>query len=604
MHVSVRTNLWQRIALVILIGVAPMAAITLSVITISIKKDIDFGRWEASGLIYQRPLQRLLDALPRYQAATAPAQREAVRLQIEEALGHLDGAQAEVGESLQFTEAGLKSRQRSEAHPSTLRAEWLALNNGKPLDSLISHVRMAITHAGDTSNLILDPDLDSYYLMDITLCALPQTQDRLGRLIQEVHRWLETGEIAAHVPEVAAMAALLGEADIARIEGDVQTALNEDANFYGTSASLQANLPAAAQTYLAANRALLDMLHQIAAGQPPPSAELFDKTAWQARNSAQTFWEVAAGELDHLLSNRIHAYERKRTLSLLGVALALILSGLVAWWFARHLQRTLQQVARHIEESSTQLAKVIGQITASSETLASGASEQAASLEETSASLEELASMAKTNGDSVHEVSHLVHQTRIAAEEGERDIQTLTSAMIALEKSSVDIAKIVKTIDEIAFQTNILALNAAVEAARAGEAGAGFAVVADEVRRLAQRSAHAAKETSAQIETTISQTKQSAGIGSQVGATLHDIVARVRTIDESVTSVATASQEQSQGVGQINVAIGQMDQVTQSNATRAEESSSAAQELDQEAANLKKAVLSLTAVIYGHSPQS
>ncbi len=604
MKVYVRTNLWQRMALVILAGVAPMAAITLAVITISINKDIDFGRWETYGLIYQRPLERLLDAIPRYQNATAANERDALRQQIDEAFSALDQAQTSVGDALQFTDAGLAARQRADANPDALRREWTQLAKTAPasdeaLSQLIAHVRMAITHAGDTSNLILDPDLDSYYLMDVTLCALPQTQDRLGRLIPQVHAWIAAGETAAHAPELAAMAALLGEADLARIEGDVQTTLNEDANFYGTSPSLQANLSTAAQTYLAANQALLATLRQLSAGQPAPTPEAFDAVAWRAHAQAQTLWETAASELDQLLAIRIRAYQHKRTLSLLGAGLALILSGLVAWWFANRLQRTLRQVATNLDRSSKQLTDVIGQITNSSQTLAGSSSEQAASIEETSASLEELASMSRSNVESAQSVTQLVHDTRQAAEKGEHDMAGLTAAMTALQTSSADIAKIVKTIDEIAFQTNILALNAAVEAARAGEAGAGFAVVADEVRNLAQRSAHAAKETSAQIEAAIGHATQSANIGARVGVALHDIVGRVRQIDEAATAVATASQEQSQGVGQINIAIGQMDKVTQSTAARAEESSTAAQELGNEAEELKKAVRALVAILDG-----
>ena len=144
-------------------------------------------------------------------------------------------------------------------------------------------------------------------------------------------------------------------------------------------------------------------------------------------------------------------------------------------------------------------------ITASSQSLAEGASEQAASLEETSASLEEMSSMTRHNAENAQKANELAKQARSAADKGVADMQAMNAAMEAIKNSSDDIAKIIKTIDEIAFQTNILALNAAVEAARAGEAGMGFAVVADEVRNLAQRSAQAAKETAGQIEGAISQ---------------------------------------------------------------------------------------------------
>jgi methyl-accepting chemotaxis protein len=164
----------------------------------------------------------------------------------------------------------------------------------------------------------------------------------------------------------------------------------------------------------------------------------------------------------------------------------------------------------------------------------------------------------------------------------------MAAAMRQIQASSDDISRIIKTIDEIAFQTNILALNAAVEAARAGEAGMGFAVVADEVRSLAQRSAAAARETAAKIEGAIAKTGQGVEINSRVASALSDIVAKARRVDELVAEVAVACKEQSDGIGQANTAVAQMDKVTQANVTRAEESAAAGEELSAQANALKK----------------
>jgi methyl-accepting chemotaxis protein len=236
---------------------------------------------------------------------------------------------------------------------------------------------------------------------------------------------------------------------------------------------------------------------------------------------------------------------------------------------------------------------------AASQTLAQGAGEQAASLEETSSSLEEMASMTRRSSENAQKANAIAQEARATAEQGFSQMQNMSSAMQTIKTSSDDIAKIIKTIDEIAFQTNILALNAAVEAARAGEAGMGIAVVADEVRNLAGRSAQAAKETTAKIEGAIGNTAQGVRISSEVADVLKDIVAKVRQVDELVAEVSSAAREQSQGITQINSAVAQMDKVTQSNASTAEESAAASEELNAQALAMKQSVGELLNLVGG-----
>jgi methyl-accepting chemotaxis protein len=176
-------------------------------------------------------------------------------------------------------------------------------------------------------------------------------------------------------------------------------------------------------------------------------------------------------------------------------------------------------------------------------------------------------------------------------------MQRMQAAMQAIQQSSNDISKIIKTIDEIAFQTNILALNAAVEAARAGEAGAGFAVVADEVRSLAQRSAIAAKETADKIADATQKSALGVELSTKVNVSLQEILNKAVEVDRLVSEVATASNEQSEGLAQINVAVSQMDKVTQSNASSAEETASAAEELNAQSQDLQAAANQLSALV-------
>ncbi len=287
-----------------------------------------------------------------------------------------------------------------------------------------------------------------------------------------------------------------------------------------------------------------------------------------------------------------------RLISVAGLA-GLVIGSVFSFWSIRRITHVLGQVSDVMTDGANQVTSAAGQVSGSSQSLAEGASEQAASLEETSSSLEEMASMTKRNAESAEQAKQLAGQARQAADTGASDMQHMSEAMEAIKLSSAEIAKIIKTIDEIAFQTNILALNAAVEAARAGEAGMGFAVVADEVRNLAQRSAQAAKETADKIEGAISKTEQGVQISGKVASGLQEIVQKVRAVDDLVAEVAAASREQNQGIEQVNTAVGQMDKVTQSNAANAEESASAAEELNAQAEALKDAVHQLQALVGG-----
>jgi methyl-accepting chemotaxis protein len=283
-------------------------------------------------------------------------------------------------------------------------------------------------------------------------------------------------------------------------------------------------------------------------------------------------------------------------LTIIGISLGVIFSIIIV----KGISRVLNNVAGSLDDGSNQVVSAAGQVSASSQTLAEGASEQAASLEETSSSLEEMSSMTKRNAENALKANDLAKQARSAADTGASDMQAMSAAMEAIKVSSNDIAKIIKTIDEIAFQTNILALNAAVEAARAGEAGMGFAVVADEVRNLAQRSAQAAKETANKIEGAIGKSAQGVEISNKVAQRLNEIVTKIRQVDELVSEVAGASREQTQGITQVNTAVGQMDKVTQSNAASAEESAAAAEELNAQAVAMKESVAELLQLVGGN----
>jgi methyl-accepting chemotaxis protein len=308
--------------------------------------------------------------------------------------------------------------------------------------------------------------------------------------------------------------------------------------------------------------------------------------------------QVFASRRQEIQQASSEAQRRNETL-VLGLSLIGIVFGVGAGYFiVRSVTRPIAHVAAVLKEGSDRTAAASRQVSSASQAMADGSCQQAASLEETSSSLVEMGSMIKRTAEHTESARQMAGETRKAADHGSDDMKAMKEAMDSIKSAGGEITKIIKTIDEIAFQTNILALNAAVEAARAGEAGAGFAVVAEEVRNLAHRSAEAARETAAKIENSNQCSEHGIRLSERVGNNFNEITQRARKLDTMIQEIADAAKQQSQGIETINAEISRIDSITQANSASAEETASSSAELQSQADRLGEAVGELNRMVH------
>jgi methyl-accepting chemotaxis protein len=628
---GVRTKLWL-IAISFGVPIAMMGAFLMR----SLSQDILFARLEIDGLRYQRPLVDLLVGIPRYARlaaraasgdAGAESARHEARAQVERDLAAFEATHAELGASLGASAEALAARGLEHIQPSSVRGAWQTLAAGGAAASrdsierqrlhIVASLRQLLAHVGVSSNLILDPDLDSYYLMDLTTFTLPQNLDRLQQMVSFGEGALAGSSVSQEDRrQLHTYASLLAEADLDRASASARTALEEDAHSRGQSAGLQQNLPPALDRFANGSVDLLQLTQQAATSTPPTPAR-YVAAGDEAIDATHALWSTAATEQETLLRTRLGDYRRLRNAGVGITAVALALSGLLMVWISRGITRPLaravdaaDQIAQgrltvHIDAGSldetgrllaamqnmaVRLSETIArvregaeavsqaalQLSASSQSLTQGTSEQAASVEETTASLEQMNASISQNAEHSRQVEAMARKGTSEAEESGRAVAETLTAMRS-------IAERIGVIDEIAYQTNLLALNAAIEAARAGEHGKGFAVVAAEVRKLAERSQQASREIGGVAQGSVR-------VAEQAGALLDDLVPSIRKTSELMLEVAAASQEQASGVSQMNRAIQQVDQVAQLNASAAEELASTAKELSRQAHALQLGV--------------
>ncbi len=303
-------------------------------------------------------------------------------------------------------------------------------------------------------------------------------------------------------------------------------------------------------------------------------------------------------KFESLLANRLNAANARaeylatlsRGLLFALVVVSAVLVVLAIFWMRKRVVQTLGELSVRLEESSSHVNITSGQISESANELADGTTNQAASLEQTSAALEQMASMTKQNAENAVRTNDTTRSNATSIETGAVAVGNMSEAMADINESAERISNIIKTIEEIAFQTNLLALNAAVEAARAGEAGKGFAVVADEVRGLAGRSAQAARDTTDLIQTTIERIRHGTQLASQVKDNFSEIESGSRSVSSLIDEIASATNETAQGVEQVNRTMAEMDKITQNTSATSEEVAAASRDLAEQANALNRMV--------------
>jgi methyl-accepting chemotaxis protein len=574
-----RFKLWQKMLMISLAFSLPIT--TLLVLLVKEKQiAIRFAAKELDGVAYLRDLAHLLRAVQEGRDPQA----------VDGALGAVARSEAHWGGAMQ-TEALFKDAQSSweqlRSQPLTGTGRWQA--EGDKVRALMSQV-------GDSSNLILDPDLDTYYAMDALLInfsslsnGVAQTAERALALSGK--KKLSSEEAGSVITDLA-----LVQADLDKVRNDLTVAVKNNAS--GSLAPLvegpTANAKSAVDNLLALVSAKV-----VKAGHVSASDAELRSAKLGTLSALHQAWERYLDAEAVMLQDRINALQSRMWTAVAVVSVVLGLALLLAYGIATSITRPVSSISSELARASNQVAEGAVQASASSQQMADGSGQTASSLEETSASLEEMASMTRMNAENAKKVAALMDETQRSLASGSEAVQQTAQSMLLMSESADKVTRIVKAIEEIAFQTNLLALNAAVEAARAGDHGRGFAVVAEEVRNLASRSAAAARDTSDLIQENAARASQGVSISQQAGTALTEIVRSSSQVAALVREIASASQEQTKGIDEISAAVSQMEQIVSRNASGAEELSSTSAEMSAQAGGLRNLVVSLTAVLNG-----
>ncbi len=632
-------KLSRHIYVIIAIFILPLAGLSTYFVLNGVNKDIDFAALEKVGNEYQRPLEKLLDDLTQHQLlaqrmltdkSVSPADVAAAGAKVGQDIDSVAAVDAKQGVELQFTPAALAKRHREKANVSQLRQDWQALSgaqeklsvqesNTKHDDLIEITVIKMIAHAGDKSNLILDPDLDSYYLMDMTLNRLPVTQDRIRKSMSAAIEALSRKEFTTtDTRTFDSYSATFQEVDRDNILGDMNTAFEEDENFSGVSPTLQPSLKPKVEAYVAALDAYLAALQKAAndPGARDPKAIL--QAGAQAQRASFDLFDTAVRELDELLKLRIQDKRHERLVAILIALATLLVACIISYFVIQRLTQAVAGLVRQIQTSGTQVSSSSNEIASSTKQLEAAVTEQAASTNEVVATTKEISATSQSLVQTMSDVGKVAQETAGLAGAAQGDLDSMAATMrqlitstgsistklAAISNKTNNIGKIVIAITKVADQTNLLSLNASIEAEKAGEHGLGFAVVAREIRRLADQTAVATldiermvKEMQSAVANGVMEMDkfthdvgQGVDESSQIGTQLSKIMERVQELAPRFETVSEGMQAQSQGAQQITTAMIQLSEAARQTMDSLRQSNSAIVELNSAAHGLHSEV--------------
>ena len=629
-----------RLLLISCVYMIPIGTLTVF-LEQTIKKDISFATFEKMGNQYQLPLENLLSELGNHRILSKNRELSSddkkriyeLEANIDKGFIDLVSVDQEIGPDLQFTDEGLRKRHRDNLRPELVKQKWDAIkstpSNGDKKDletkylAIIADIRGMIAHAGDTSNLILDPDLDSYYMMDVTLIALPQNQDRVSAILSYIKDLPTKGALTSDVKtQLAVYAQMLEEADLGRITVDVQTALNEDPNFYGLSPSFAPKVNAVLDDYKSATNDFIEQIRALSSSSESDVAMIgmLIETGQRVYDSSFRFWNTAVQELNKLFDYRLGSFRSKMKWMLISSFLLLMPVLLLVFFVTKSISRPLNIIMKRLNSGADHISDVANQVLDSSNSLAKSSGDQAAAVQETVASTAEMSSMISQTAEYAKESLGLANKVSERTEEGGRIMERMVAAMESIQQANNQLQEMANIINEIStktavindivFKTQLLSFNASIEAARAGQHGRGFAVVAEEVGNLAEMSGNAAKEiqvllddSKKQVNDIVEGTRERVTEGQKVSRealeTFSDIAKDVYNISSQIQSINDATREQESGVKQTTIAMNQMDGSSQDNNQVALQASQLANQLTVEASKLIQITKAMKVLVVG-----